>query len=316
MYPFGLNFESPYDLSRLERRRAEDELARRQRRRFAEEAKRRSELEKYYRIKAREQEELQRRQLEYYRIKAREKEERESRQQEYRRQLELQQRQREKEEEQKRAYIAAQKAEDDAIRRQQLSRNTNYYMNETGGQESQPEFNIIRGRDGRLYQVRNPLSLPPAPVVERSSSSEEDRSEFRIVRRPDGRLCHVRNQPQAEQKAKLSWKMNIENKESRPAQVHQPNTLTSKKNGCANTSSCFMEVDDDNENFTPAFFPKVSPTSPQKKKENKGKKKKKNKITIVVEDASDSEYEDEFQSPWRNRRPSPGQWMEPVESFR
>ena len=35
---------------------------------------------------------------------------------------------------------------------------------------------------------------------------------------------------------------------------------------------------------------------------------------IVVEDASDSEGEEEIlTSPWRNRRPSPGQWMEPVE---
>lgn len=35
--------------------------------------------------------------------------------------------------------------------------------------------------------------------------------------------------------------------------------------------------------------------------------------TVVVEDASDSECEDELlSSPWRNRRPSPGQWMEPI----
>ena len=34
---------------------------------------------------------------------------------------------------------------------------------------------------------------------------------------------------------------------------------------------------------------------------------------IVVEDASDSECEDEvLHSPWRNRRPSPGEWMEPI----
>lgn len=39
------------------------------------------------------------------------------------------------------------------------------------------------------------------------------------------------------------------------------------------------------------------------------------RITVTVEDASDSECESEFDSPWRNRRPSPGQWMEPVESY-
>merc|ERR1712014_416966 len=42
---------------------------------------------------------------------------------------------------------------------------------------------------------------------------------------------------------------------------------------------------------------------------------RKRRVTVIVEDASDSECEDEFDSPWRNRRPSPGQWMEPVEPY-
>merc|ERR1711862_785610 len=51
--------------------------------------------------------------------------------------------------------------------------------------------------------------------------------------------------------------------------------------------------------------------NPSEKKKNKRKR-----VTIIVEDASDSEYEDDdYNSPWRNRRPSPGQWMEPVESY-
>lgn len=40
------------------------------------------------------------------------------------------------------------------------------------------------------------------------------------------------------------------------------------------------------------------------------------KPLIVVEDASDSECEDEFKSYIRNRRPSDGEWMEPVDAFR
>ena len=41
-----------------------------------------------------------------------------------------------------------------------------------------------------------------------------------------------------------------------------------------------------------------------------------NKNTIMVEDASDSEYDDDFCSPWRNRRPGPGEsWIEPVELY-
>merc|ERR1712086_742439 len=40
-------------------------------------------------------------------------------------------------------------------------------------------------------------------------------------------------------------------------------------------------------------------------------------VGILVEDGSDSEYENEdYNSPWRNRRPSPGLWIEPVEQFK
>ena len=39
-----------------------------------------------------------------------------------------------------------------------------------------------------------------------------------------------------------------------------------------------------------------------------------NKNTIMVEDASDSECDDDFSSPRRNRKPGPGDsWMEPVQ---
>jgi hypothetical protein len=45
-----------------------------------------------------------------------------------------------------------------------------------------------------------------------------------------------------------------------------------------------------------------------------GKGSRRKRVTIIVEDASDSENEDdEFSSVWRNRRPSPGQWLEPVD---
>jgi hypothetical protein len=46
------------------------------------------------------------------------------------------------------------------------------------------------------------------------------------------------------------------------------------------------------------------------------KSRRKNKAIPVVEDASpDTEQEnEELKSVWRNRRPSPGEWMEPVVS--
>jgi hypothetical protein len=39
------------------------------------------------------------------------------------------------------------------------------------------------------------------------------------------------------------------------------------------------------------------------------------KPSVMVEDASDSEIEDEFKSYIRNRRPRDGEWMEPVEAY-
>jgi hypothetical protein len=62
-----------------------------------------------------------------------------------------------------------------------------------------------------------------------------------------------------------------------------------------------------NEAETKVEFPVVG-----RRASKSGKKRSKKKVTIIVEDASDSESENDFKSIWRNRRPSPGQWMEPV----
>lgn len=48
----------------------------------------------------------------------------------------------------------------------------------------------------------------------------------------------------------------------------------------------------------------------------KTKLPRKQRVSVVVEDASDSENEDaDLKSIWRNRRPSPGQWIEPIEFY-
>merc|ERR1711976_109048 len=53
----------------------------------------------------------------------------------------------------------------------------------------------------------------------------------------------------------------------------------------------------------------------KKKKPSKTKKtSKKKKAPVIVEDASDSECEDEFADIYHNRRPT-STWIEPVESF-
>jgi hypothetical protein len=50
-------------------------------------------------------------------------------------------------------------------------------------------------------------------------------------------------------------------------------------------------------------------------KQSKKEKISKKRMPIIVEDASENESEDdEFHSVWHNRRPSAGEWMEPVEN--
>lgn len=66
------------------------------------------------------------------------------------------------------------------------------------------------------------------------------------------------------------------------------------------------------------FIPKdTNESAPKKVKVPNDKSTKKKQITITVEDVPFDEDEElkELHSVWRNRAPSPGQWMEPVDSF-
>merc|ERR1719343_839774 len=203
----------------------------------------------------------------------------------------LRQRQRE-EEEQRRAHEAARlrraKAQAEAEKRQRAHK----YYEEDSDDEEVPEFNIVRGRDGRLYRVRNPHYQPAVKSPRRRPVAHQ--TEPKIVRGPDGNLYRV---DPSESRAPMDTSSS-EDKE---------NVSSSPRDSFAKRSNT-MDMDDD-------FVEKKveAPTKHKKKKRSKNGKKKKKKITVIVEDASDSEYDDEFNSPWRNRRPSPGQWMEPVE---
>merc|ERR1711874_590496 len=57
-------------------------------------------------------------------------------------------------------------------------------------------------------------------------------------------------------------------------------------------------------------------TPMKKHKKKKGKIIKTSVLIGEVEDASDSECEEEFKDCWHNRRPQPGEWIEPVENMK
>jgi hypothetical protein len=178
--------------------------------------------------------------------------------------------------------------EEKALREQNLAEKRRQNMASIR-HHSEPSYQVVRGLDGRLYRV--PIKMEsklPTTQQEPPTTAAETKVPYCIVRGRDGRLYRVATPATT-------------NDESPPEDI-----------------------------IPPASVPEVSinasehPLHQMKKKEDPAPKlmgKESNKprhrrVTVIVEDASDSENEDEeLNSVWRNRRPSPGEWMEPVESM-
>merc|ERR1712224_328283 len=202
--------------------------------------------------------------------------------------------------------------------------------------DSEQEYQVVRGRDGRLYYVKNPVYRRP-----QKSSNDDD---FELVRGPDGRLHAVRK---TNMDSDDDDRMGVE--PSQPVKKNKKSKSVSKKNKKnklwnslrRTRSSDDMDTDDERptiqevtkdvvedsthpdtdtegeyDNSTSSSISRNNNNVVMQSPPEKKKKPKRKRVTIIVEDASDSEYEDDdYNSPWRNRRPSPGQWMEPVENY-
>lgn len=191
--------------------------------------------------------------------------------------------------ERQRRLIAEQREEEERLRRQQTLRaraeaeaQRRAKLAEAEHQrlrekKMQPRTTVVRGPDGYLYRI----------ILDDDTSSDDEPA-YRQAQQ-----VHKKEKPQA---------MDTES-------VHS-----------ASTSSTIYHDAIGDENTTVRISNKTGRSKTQKlhkkpRKNSKGRKKKK-KITITVEDASDSEYDDDFSSPWRNRRPGPGEsWIEPVEKY-
>jgi hypothetical protein len=154
--------------------------------------------------------------------------------------------------------------------------------------QSEPSYQVVRGLDGRLYRV--PIKMEsklPTGQQEPSAIKEETKVPYCIVRGRDGRLYRVASPA-------------VTNDESPP----EDKILTaSVPEVSMNASERPLQMKE-KEDATPKRMGKDS------------NKTRRRRVTVTVEDASDSENEDEeLNSVWRNRRPSPGEWMEPVESM-
>jgi hypothetical protein len=197
----------------------------------------------------------------------------------------LQQKRRE-EEEYRRAYEAAR------LRRQQEEQRRNFGLEyedeEKGNNGTEDDFRVVRGLGGNLYRVK--IGEKPQPKCPRYASDlSESEPGFRLVRGPDGNLYRVKAGEKRQNEKQPSH--HDDNENTNPNKT-MPSSLAE---GVANEAETKVE------------FPVVG-----RRASKSGKKRSKKKVTIIVEDASDSESENDFKSVWRNRRPSPGQLMEPV----
>lgn len=178
--------------------------------------------------------------------------------------------------------------------------------------EMEPIYRVMQGPYGQLYKVKvgekhrsqpqrgrqstkRSQQKPSATQKQQQSSNDKN---YRLIRGPDGRVYRV----QVEQEPTKS-----EETTKRPA---GPSWFPR-----ANDDEEPVEKEDDDEaSYASMRIPIRKSFSSGQRKRSSGKKRKQ-KVTVVVEDASDSESEDKYyKSSWRNRRPSPGQWMEPVNT--
>lgn len=143
-----------------------------------------------------------------------------------------------------------------------------------------PGYQNLQGMDGRSYRV--PISTHREHRNALHGYSERKEPQYTVVRGRDGRLYRMSVPP-------------IDDVDS-PGDEMDLETVSE-------TASIQSDLKEENNSVA------------GKKKKQKGHQRK--KVTIIVEDASDSENDDDtLNSPWQHRRPSPGQWMEPVEAMK
>jgi hypothetical protein len=191
--------------------------------------------------------------------------------------------------------------------------NDNQGMVEDGG--SQWVFKLVRGSDGRLYKVpvrvalsgnyrscNNSIELPR--LSSQSGNCVDESIQMNDVNHQLDYNTNV-NSVRNESKNELDAEQSDKHIYAKPActvdegnynmivvqQKNKPENQESQSNDCRKTR--------DKSSFNRKNFAILD----------------ENADYIVVEDASDSDLDDDdLKSIWRNRLPSPGQWMEPIST--
>lgn len=174
-------------------------------------------------------------------------------------------------------------------RQQHLVNGSRSYESPNGRNSWQgSSYDIVQGADGRLYRVPRGRALPTQDSSKKTTS--------KIVRGPDGRLYRLVHEDDSTSDSESESQENIRNAE--PKDTAENRVEESESDGTKTTSNDNTKTINDSKG--------ASVTMPSLKRRVP---------FVLVEDASESEYEDErsLDKILRNRLPSPGQWIEPVE---
>lgn len=216
---------------------------------------------------------------------------------------ELERRRRMEQERNKRRAVAALQAYEKQQRQEQERRRMR--SNNTR-REPLPEYQLLQGPDGRIYRVKiNPNSFIDS--LYHDDGIEMSSENMIPVSTSNAYSTDASNHTSSSSSLEEDEQMDVLPSKHTTSTPMFQNVVF---NNCFNENlASETKVDDEQVAKTNKFS--------SKKSMKKTKKKMNNRSSILiggVEDASDSEYEDEFKDFWHNRRPEKS-WIEPVEFF-
>lgn len=184
-----------------------------------------------------------------------------------------------------------------------------------------PSCRVVQGPDGRLYRVSLGDNDDGVKLQSNQNSIQKDVPPNQIIRGVDGRLYKA---PYVEQddvvKSQTNKKLDT-NVSTSENDSTSDDSASDEESSSSNTDET-MDDDDDNESATSLEWEEcqdhddgsqILATDAVLLKENDAPSHEE----TIVEDVPDEEDGElrELRSIWRNRVPSPGHWMEPVETY-
>merc|ERR1712232_1045981 len=145
----------------------------------------------------------------------------------------------------------------------------------------------------------------------REAAARARRPIYQIVRGPDGCLYKFLLQPDENESDK--YRMDVDAPKCNTPDTSSTSSIDQTSDDSSMSSTEEQEVKKPR-NVTVNININAQDLQKKKKSSNTKKTSKKKKAPVIVEDASDSECEDEFADVYHNRRPT-STWIEPVESF-